>query len=151
MYILQYQSYPIDIPTIKYFHNYMVWTCKYASHQSYSPLDRQLDDHALTTHTYQSVKVIDPCITTQVDGIHTISRRMDDETKTNKAPKLVFLVSHLRVLIWAKGCDHWHTYKNNFQSFNPFYKQILLFLNTRTMCLMLNYAPVPAVTEPTKL
>jgi hypothetical protein len=90
MYILQYHNYPTDIPTIKYFHNYMVWTCKYASNHNYSPLDRRLDDHALTTHTYQSVEVFDPYITTQVDGIHTISRRMDDETKTNKTPKLVF-------------------------------------------------------------
>jgi hypothetical protein len=55
-----------------------------------TPLDRRLDDHALTTHTYQSIEVFDPYITTQVDGIHTILRRMDDETKTNKTPKLVF-------------------------------------------------------------
>jgi hypothetical protein len=49
-----------------------------------------MDDHALTTHTYQSIEVFDPYITTQKDGTHTISRRMDDETKTNKTPKLVF-------------------------------------------------------------
>jgi hypothetical protein len=90
MYILQYHNYPTDIPTIKYFHNYMIWTCKYASNHIYSPLDRRLDDHALTTHTYQSVEVFDPYITNQVDGIHTISHRMDDETETNKTPKLVF-------------------------------------------------------------
>jgi hypothetical protein len=90
MYILQYHNYPTNIPTIKYFYNYMVWTCKYASNHNYSPLDRQLDDHALTTHTYQSVDVFDPYITTQADGIHTISRRMNDETKINKTPKLVF-------------------------------------------------------------
>jgi hypothetical protein len=117
MYILQYHNYPTNIPQIKYFHNYMVWTCKYASNHNYSPLDRRLYDHALTVHTYQSVKVFDPYITTQEDGIHTISRRMDDETKTNKTPKLVFLISHLRVLIWAKGYDHWHTYRNNFSDF----------------------------------
>jgi hypothetical protein len=64
----------------------MIWTCKYAGNHNYSPLDRQLDDHALTTHTYQSIEVFDPYITTQVDGIHTISRRMDDETETNKDP-----------------------------------------------------------------
>jgi hypothetical protein len=90
MYILQYHNYPTDIPTIKYFHNYMVWTCKYASNHNYSPLDCLLDDHALTTHTYQSVEVFDPYITTQVDGMYIISHHMDDETKTNKTPKLVF-------------------------------------------------------------
>jgi hypothetical protein len=68
----------------------MVWTCKYASNHNYSHLDRWLDDHALTTHTYQSIEVFDPYITTQVDGIHTISCHMDDETKINKTPKLVF-------------------------------------------------------------
>ena len=46
-----------------------------------SPLDRQLDGHALTTHTYLGVEAIDPYITTQVDDIHTIARRMDDEIK----------------------------------------------------------------------
>jgi hypothetical protein len=84
MYILQYHNYPTDIPQIKYFYNYMIWTCKYASNHNYSPLDCRLDDHALTAHTYQSVEVFDPYITTQEDGIHTISRRMDDETKINK-------------------------------------------------------------------
>jgi hypothetical protein len=34
----------------------------YASNHNYSPLDRQLDGHALTTHTYQSVE----------DLIHTL-------------------------------------------------------------------------------
>jgi hypothetical protein len=67
----------------------MVWTCKYASNHNYSPIDRWLDGHALTTHTYQSVEVFDPYITTQADVIQTISRRMDDETETNKTPKLV--------------------------------------------------------------
>ena len=46
-----------------------------------SPLDRQLDGHALTTHTYLDVEAIDPYITTQADGIHTIARRMDNEIK----------------------------------------------------------------------
>ena len=61
----------------------MVWTCNYASNHNYSPLDRRLDGHALTTHTYQNVEVFDPYITTQVDGIHTIARRMDDEIETS--------------------------------------------------------------------
>jgi hypothetical protein len=117
----------------------MVWTCKYASNHNYSPLDRRLDDHALTTHTYQSVEVFDPYITTQLD------------VKNKQDPQVSLLISHLRVLIWAKGCDHWHTYRNKFQIFNTFRKQTLLFSNTRTMCLMLNSALVPAVTEPTKL
>ena len=46
-----------------------------------SPLDRQLDGHALTTHPYLSVDAIDPYITIQTNGIHTIARRMDDESK----------------------------------------------------------------------
>ena len=37
-------------------------------------------------HLTMSVEAIDPYITTQVNGIHTIARRMDDE---NKTPKLV--------------------------------------------------------------
>ena len=47
-----------------------------------SPLDRQLDGHALTTTTYLGVEAIDLYITIQVNGIHTIARRMDDESKT---------------------------------------------------------------------
>ena len=46
-----------------------------------SPLDRRLDGHALTTHSYLSVEAIDPYITIQTNGIHTIARRMDDERK----------------------------------------------------------------------
>ena len=45
-----------------------------------SPLDRQLDGHALTTPTYLGVEAIDPYITIQANGIHTIARRMDDES-----------------------------------------------------------------------
>jgi hypothetical protein len=56
----------------------MVVTCKYSSNHI-SHLDRQLDSHALTTHTYLSIKVFDPYITTQADGIHSIARRMDNE------------------------------------------------------------------------
>jgi hypothetical protein len=43
-----------------------------------SPLDQRLDGHALTTYTYLSVEVFDPYITTQADGIHIITRRMDN-------------------------------------------------------------------------
>ena len=46
-----------------------------------SPLDRRLDGHALTTHPYLGVEAIDPYITIQANGIHTIARRMDDEIK----------------------------------------------------------------------
>jgi hypothetical protein len=34
---------------------------------------------------------------------------------------------------------------------NTFCKQKLLFLDTRTMCLVLNSTPMPAVIEPSKL
>ena len=53
-----------------------------------SPLDQQLDGHALTTHTYLGVEAIDPYITTQADGIHTIARRMDDKTETSSNPQV---------------------------------------------------------------
>ena len=51
-----------------------------------SPLDRQLDGHALTTHTYLGVEAINPYITTQADGIYTIAHRMDDEIKCKQFP-----------------------------------------------------------------
>ena len=68
---------------------YMYATCKYSGNHNYSPLDWRLDGHALTTPTYQSIEVFDPYITTQADGIHTIARRMDDETEQAGTPKLV--------------------------------------------------------------
>ena len=49
-----------------------------------SPLDRQLDGHTLTTHTYLGVEAIDPYSTIQANGIHTIARRMDDEIKITR-------------------------------------------------------------------
>ena len=56
-----------------------------------SPQDRRLDGHALTTHSYLSVEAIDPYITIQTNGIHAISRRMDDEIETINSPKLVII------------------------------------------------------------
>ena len=56
-----------------------------------SPLDRQLDSHALTTHTYLGVEAIDPYITIQTNGIHAISCRMDDKIETINSPKLVII------------------------------------------------------------
>ena len=56
-----------------------------------SPLDRRLDSHALTTHTYLSVEAIDPYITIQTNGIHAISHRMDDEIETINSLKLVII------------------------------------------------------------
>jgi len=53
-----------------------------------SPLDRRLDGHALTTHTYLSVEAIDPYITIQTNGTHAISRRMDDENRNNQFPQV---------------------------------------------------------------
>jgi hypothetical protein len=50
-----------------------------------SPLYWRLDGHVLTTHTYQSVEVFDPYITTQADGIHTIARRMDNEIENKQS------------------------------------------------------------------
>jgi hypothetical protein len=84
---------------------------------------------------------------------------MDDETENKQEPQVSTLISHLRVLIWAKGCDYWHTIETMLGYYtcmfcklkNTFRKQKLLFLDTRTMCLVLNSAPMPAVTEPSKL
>ena len=56
-----------------------------------SPLDRRLDGHALTTHSYLSVEAIDPYITIQTNDIHAISCRMDDEIETINSPKLVII------------------------------------------------------------
>jgi hypothetical protein len=81
MHILQYHSYPTDVPTIKCFHKYMVEHVIMSVITANSPLDQRLDRHALTTHTYLSVEVFDPYITTQTDGIHTIARHMDNEIK----------------------------------------------------------------------
>jgi hypothetical protein len=64
MHILWYHSYPIDVPTIKYFHKYMVKHVIMPVTIDNSPLDRRLDGHALTAHTYLSVEVFDPYITT---------------------------------------------------------------------------------------
>ena len=46
------------------------------------PLDRTLTScgHA-THHLTLDIEVFDPYITTQVNDIHTIARRMDDESK----------------------------------------------------------------------
>jgi hypothetical protein len=49
-----------------------------------SPLDQWLDSHALITHTYQSIEVIDPFITTQADVIHTITHRMDNKIESKQ-------------------------------------------------------------------
>ena len=46
------------------------------------PLDRMLTScHHTTHHLTWGVEAFDPYITTQVNGIHTIARRMDDESK----------------------------------------------------------------------
>jgi hypothetical protein len=50
-----------------------------------SPLDRRLDNHALTAHTCQSIEVFDPYITTQADDIHTIARRMNNEIENKQS------------------------------------------------------------------
>jgi hypothetical protein len=79
-----------DIPTIKYFHKYMVGHVIMLVTITNSPLDRPWDSHTLTTHTYQSIEVFDPYITTQADDIHTIARRMDNEIENKQlTPKLV--------------------------------------------------------------
>ena len=46
------------------------------------PLDRTLTSYGHTTHHLTSgVEAFDPYIMTQVNGIHTIAYRMDDENK----------------------------------------------------------------------
>ena len=56
-----------------------------------SPLDRQLNGHALTTHTYLSVEAIDPYITIQANSTHAIACCMDDEIETITFPQLVLI------------------------------------------------------------
>jgi hypothetical protein len=84
MHILQYHSYPTDVPIIKYFYKYMIEHVIMPVTTSNSPPDRRLNGHALTTHNYQSVEVIDPFITTQAHGIHTITRRMDNKIESKQ-------------------------------------------------------------------
>jgi hypothetical protein len=84
MHILQYHSYLTNVPIIKYFHKYMIEHVSMLVTTANSPLDRQLDGYALTTHTYQSVEVIDSFIITEADGIHTITRHMDNEIESKQ-------------------------------------------------------------------
>ena len=58
----------------------MLMKCK-CNYASLTPRVLQLDGHALTTHTYLGIEAINPYITTQIDGIHTIAHSMDDEIK----------------------------------------------------------------------
>jgi hypothetical protein len=45
--------------------------------------------NALTTHTYQSIEAIDPYITTQADGIHTIACHRDNKIESKQlTPKV---------------------------------------------------------------
>jgi hypothetical protein len=41
--------------------------------------DRSVSDHALTTLTYRGIEAMDPYITTQMNGTHTIARRMSNK------------------------------------------------------------------------
>jgi hypothetical protein len=85
MHVLRYHIYPRDVPTIKYFHKYMVEHVIILVTIANSLIDQWLNGHALTTHTYLSVEVFDPYITTRADGIHTIARRMDNEIKNKQS------------------------------------------------------------------
>ena len=51
-----------------------------------TPIDRRLDGHALQLTLTVAQRHIGPYITTQASGIHTISRRMDDERKQTSLP-----------------------------------------------------------------
>jgi hypothetical protein len=55
MHILWYHSYPINVPTIKCFHNYIVKHVIMPVTIANSPLDRLLNDHALLAHAYIGV------------------------------------------------------------------------------------------------
>jgi hypothetical protein len=70
-----------------------------------------VSDHALTTLTYQGVEVIDPYITTQVNGTHKIARRMSDELKYDAKTPSQYLNKSPRILTGHKGYDHWHNLK----------------------------------------
>ena len=48
------------------------------------PLDRMLTSYGHATHHLTlGVEAFDPYITTQLNGIHTIARRMNDESKNS--------------------------------------------------------------------
>ena len=69
-----------------------------------------------THHLTLCVEAFDPYISTQVNGIHTIARCMDDEIKLQEVnPQCLYLLSHLRSLTGHKGNDHWHTLDSNFR------------------------------------
>jgi hypothetical protein len=55
MHILRYHSYPTYVSTIKCFHNYMVKHVIMPVTIANSPLDRQLNGHALLAHTYLGI------------------------------------------------------------------------------------------------
>ena len=68
------------------------------------PLDRTLTTcgHA-SHHLTLGVEAFDPYITTQVNGTHTIARRMDDK---NIKPLCQYLFSHLKSLTRHKQIGH---------------------------------------------
>jgi hypothetical protein len=114
------------------------------SHNSHLPSRRGILIHTLPPKQMASI---------QYHAVWTTKQ------KTNQNPQVSTLISHLRVLIWAKGCDQWHSieiilyyYTCMFYKLkNTFRKQKLLFLYTHAMYLVLNSALIPAVTEPSKL
>jgi hypothetical protein len=55
MHILRYYSYPTNVPTIKYFHKYMVKHIIMPITIANSPLDRRLNGHALPAYAYLGV------------------------------------------------------------------------------------------------
>ena len=54
--------------------------------------------------SYLGVEAFDPYVTTQVSGIHTIARRMDDESKNAHVSTLI---ATKKSLTRHKGDDHW--------------------------------------------
>jgi hypothetical protein len=69
MHILRYHSYPINVPTIKYFHNYMVKHVIMPVTIANYPLDRRLNGHALLAHTYLGVSaMLQECNSSDIYG-----------------------------------------------------------------------------------
>ena len=72
-------------PTLIYIHNFIrtIYTCKHAYIAVPKLLFPTACSHLAVIHSsYLGVEAFDPYITIQVNSIHTIARRMDDEVKT---------------------------------------------------------------------
>ena len=62
-------------------HHIHTQACIHSRTKTNSPRPHALILRSCHSSSYLGVEAFDPYITTQVNGIHTIARRMDDESK----------------------------------------------------------------------